>query len=369
MVSGAVRTPGDADTVRRLALATAGDEKTLMFRVAVTAPTQVNLRVRVAEMSREMSRQIGFNLSGVSTGDVRLGVRTATPFNLPSLSALSVGGTIGAFALDAVLDALDRTRQIRVLAEPNLTALSGETANFLAGGEFPIIVPQSLTATTIEFKKFGVALAFTPTVISEGRINLHVRPEVSQLSTNGAVNIQGFTIPSLTTRRAETTVELASGESFAIAGLLRSESADNLSRFPGLGDIPILGTLFRSKDFQSNETELVIVVTPYLVRPTDRVAAPTDVAVPGANLIPGVGWTPSRPVPAPAAPAGSRTPQSTTEVGQIAAPYVAPAPVQMQFQAPVERGEAALPSRGPAARSSFEDRLRELPRRRRARRR
>jgi len=165
-----------------------------------------------------------------------------------------------------------------VLAEPNLTALSGETASFLAGGEFPVPIDNDNDGLTIEFKAFGISLAFTPTVLSAERISLRVRPEVSDISEKGAININGLVIPALATRRAETTVELGSGQSFAIGGLLSTNIENAVSKFPGLGDLPVLGTLFRSQRFRSNETELVILVTPYLVRPVDEpvLAAPTD---------------------------------------------------------------------------------------------
>jgi pilus assembly protein CpaC len=163
------------------------------------------------------------------------------------------------------------------LAEPNLTALSGETASFLAGGEFPIPVTQGNQAVTIEYKQFGVGLAFTPIVLADGRISMRVRPEVSELSDAGAVKLGGFTVPALTTRRAETTVELGSGQSFMIAGLLQNRNRNSIEKAPFLGDLPILGALFRSTSYQRDETELVIIVTPYLVRPVSRqLALPSD---------------------------------------------------------------------------------------------
>ncbi|HTN11416.1 MAG TPA: type II and III secretion system protein family protein, partial [Acetobacteraceae bacterium] len=176
---------------------------------------------------------------------------------------------------------------VSILAEPNLTALSGETASFLAGGEFPIPVGQQNGQITITFKKFGVNLDFTPTVLTDGRINLKVRPEVSQLSSVGAVTVPAgnasITIPALTVRRAETTVELGSGQSFAIAGLLQNSSSQGDSGLPALGDLPVLGALFRSDHFQRNETELVILVTPYIAAP---VSDPTRLRIAGANFVP-----------------------------------------------------------------------------------
>jgi pilus assembly protein CpaC len=146
-------------------------------------------------------------------------------------------------------------------------------ASFLAGGEYPIPVPQAQDVTTIEYKKFGVSLAFVATIIDGGRINLNVKPEVSQLTTSGAIQLNGLTVPALTTRRAETTVDLASGQSFAIAGLLQNNGKNDIRKFPGLGDLPVLGALFRSTRYERNETELVIIVTPYLVRPVAHALA------------------------------------------------------------------------------------------------
>ena len=184
--------------------------------------------------------------------------------------------------MNALVDALEDEGFLSILAEPNLTALSGETASFLAGGEFPVPVPQTganTGAITIEFKQFGVGLSFSPTVLSENKINLKVAPEVSQLSLAGAVTVNDISIPALTTRRVNTTVELGSGQSFAIAGLLQSNISQEVSKFPILGDIPILGTLFRSDSFKREETELVIIVTPYIVRPVnpDQLLSPTDI--------------------------------------------------------------------------------------------
>jgi pilus assembly protein CpaC len=172
------------------------------------------------------------------------------------------------FAIDSVVDALADEGLLTVLAEPNLTALSGEHADFLAGGEFPIPVSQENDTITIEFKRFGVFLSFMPVVLDSGRISLRVAPEVSQLSSAGAVTLNGFVIPALTTRKAVTTVELGSGQSFAIAGLIQNDVTQSLQKFPGIGDVPVLGQLFRSDNFQRNETELAIIVTPYLVRPS-----------------------------------------------------------------------------------------------------
>jgi pilus assembly protein CpaC len=178
----------------------------------------------------------------------------------------------------AALDLAETEGLVTTLSQPNLTALSGETAEFLAGGEFPIPLSQGLGTTTVEYKNYGVSLAYTPTVLANGRISMRVRPEVSELSSQGAITLNGFQVPALVTRRAETTIELGSGQSFMIAGLLSNNATNSVDKAPGLGDVPILGNLFRSTTYRKGETELVIVVTPYLVKPVDGndIKLPTD---------------------------------------------------------------------------------------------
>jgi pilus assembly protein CpaC len=205
------------------------------------------------------------------------------------------------------------------LAEPNLTALSGETASFLAGGEFPIPISQSLGAVTIEYKQYGVGLAFTPIVLADGRISMRVRPEVSQLSDAGSVVLNNFKVPALTTRRAETTVELGSGQSFMIAGLLQNSNNNNIEKAPYLGDLPILGALFRSTKFQRQETELVVIVTPYLVRPVSgQLAVPTDGYRAPDDLQRDIGGQSFRGI------SGVREPTAIPAPAPVAAPGVAP---------------------------------------------
>jgi pilus assembly protein CpaC len=184
----------------------------------------------------------------------------------------------GESRVQTILRALEQDGLLHTLAEPNLTAISGETANFLAGGEFPVPVAQQLGTISVEFKKFGIGLAFTPVVMSEGRISLKVSTEVSELSNQGAVVLSNITIPALKVRRAETVVELPSGGSLVMAGLLSDQSKQALSGYPGLKNLPVLGTLFRSRDFLKNETELVVLVTPYVVKPVPRqeLAQPDD---------------------------------------------------------------------------------------------
>jgi pilus assembly protein CpaC len=258
-------------------------------RIRTATPLQVNLKVKIAEVNRTALKQIGVNLlSADSTGGFRFGIGQGNTgitngSSLKVAPLLSGGTTLGAagklFGLDLLgsLDLAEADGLVTILAEPNLTALSGETASFLAGGEFPIPVSQSLGAITLEYKQYGVGLAFRPVVLADGRISMRVRTEVSELSDAGSVKLNDFTVPALTTRRAETTVELGSGQSFMIAGLLRNTATNNIDKAPFLGDLPILGALFRSTKFKREETELVIIVTPYLVRPVSgQLALPTD---------------------------------------------------------------------------------------------
>ncbi|MBT3360477.1 MAG: type II and III secretion system protein family protein [Rhodospirillales bacterium] len=281
VIEGTVETATMAENLRRLVERFAGSPEAVINRLGVTSPSQVNLRVRVAEVSREVDKQFGLNWNVIgSIGGLAIGMTTANPFaSVVTPDTFSLGGSpTNNWDLNVIVDALEDEGLVKVLAEPNLTALSGETASFLAGGEFPILVPDADGRVTIEFKKFSVSLAFTPTLIGDGLVNLHVRPEVSQLSSSNAVTLNSFQIPSLITRRAETTVELGSGQSFAIAGLLQNNVTHDISKFPGLGDVPVLGSLFRSDRFQRAESELVIIVTPYVVRPTSKakLSAPTD---------------------------------------------------------------------------------------------
>jgi len=262
-------------------------------RVKVATPLQVNLKVKVAEINRTLLKQIGVNLLTQTNGGFKIGVLQGGGIYLPPAGSESqtgagqiirnpLGSTISGVGklfglnLTSSVDLAEEDGVISVLAEPNLTALSGETASFLAGGEFPIPVSQSLGAVTIEYKQYGVGLAFTPIVLQDGRISMRVRPEVSQLSDAGGISFNGYKVPALTTRRAETTVELGSGQSFMIAGLLQNSSTNSVDKTPLLGDLPILGALFRSTKYQRQETELVIIVTPYLVRPVSgQLATPT----------------------------------------------------------------------------------------------
>jgi len=322
LLTGTVAAPEDAAEAERLVKAFVNDEKVnVVSRLRMATPLQVNLQVRIAEVSRSFMRDVGVNLTtqdGTSGFQFGVGqqVRNFAPvtytgpgqalavgadkltLTLPdpndptkfisvpgtAIRPPSVGSTFGIakrlLGLD-VLGALDLGETVGLvstLSNPNLTALSGETADFLAGGEFPIPISQGLGSTSIEYRKYGVSLAYTPTVLSNGRISLRVRPEVSELSTQGAVTLNGFQVPALTIRRAETTVELGSGQSFMIAGLMSNNAQNLLKKAPGIGDVPVLGALFRSTNFRKGETELVIIVTPYLVNPVNAndIKLPTD---------------------------------------------------------------------------------------------
>jgi len=305
--------------------------------VQVMSPQQVVLEVRFVEASRQAGRELGFQwnqfgqntLSNIGSGVPanRLPItQPGGPFQQPGLMNPNVGplgqvggqnvptsglpispivaagvlGTStapfgfllaamnrGALSIDVAINALEERGLIRSLAQPNLVALSGDTASFLAGGEFPILIPQSLGTVSIDYKKYGVGLAFTPTVLRDGLINLKIEPEVSELDQSHPVQIAGYNVPPLIVRRASTTVELRDGQSFALGGLLQNKSATAQQQLPWLGDVPVLGMLFRSAAYQKNETDLAIIVTPRLVRPTrpgDVVKTPLDNTLPANDI-------------------------------------------------------------------------------------
>ncbi|WP_083902396.1 type II and III secretion system protein family protein [Pandoraea sp. B-6] len=286
MVTGRVPDAADADAVMQSLTPYLHDKETLVNRLTLTRPIQVNLRVRITEVDRNITQQLGINWnalgqSGNFVGGLFSGRGAAAETTLSSTGAFSILGAFhaGKWAIDGVLEALDQEGLITMLAEPNLTAMSGETASFLAGGEFPIPVPQGQNnAITIEFKPYGVSLDFTPTVLADNRISLKVRPEVSEIDPTNSVTVNSIKVPALTVRRVETTVELSSGQSFAIGGLLQSNTSDVLAELPGLGRLPVLGKLFSSKNYLNNKSEVVVIVTPYIVQPVDpgRLRQPID---------------------------------------------------------------------------------------------
>jgi pilus assembly protein CpaC len=358
LLTGTVAAPADVEEATRLVQAYVGEGTQVLSRLKSATPLQVMLKVTIAEVSRTLVKEIGVNLLnrdtaqgngflfGIGQGnagtitDVPTGITdpstglpfTKTKFNFANGAGTTLGiaGHVLGMDLLSTLKLNEQVGAVHTLAEPNLTALSGETASFLAGGEFPIPTSSGLNGTSVEFKQYGVSLAFTPTVLADGRISMRVRPEVSELSDAGAIQLNGFSVPGLTTRRAETTVELGSGQSFMIGGLLRNTNGNNTDKAPILGSLPIIGALFRSNSFKRNETELVIVVTPYLVRPVNaaQIALPTDgfrnantaervfldaseysrpgTVRPGPTMAqpqsPGPGISSAVPLPAPAAP-------------------------------------------------------------------
>jgi pilus assembly protein CpaC len=286
-LSGSVSSTANLSQV--LALAEAYAPGKVINMLEVKGVHQVMLEVKIAEMSRELSKRMGINFETISSTGSNFGISLLN--NLTSLPVdegdpLQVSDLVNAifgFTSDGAewtvfIDALKEQGLVKVLAEPTLIALSGQEAKFLAGGEFPIPVPQGDDTITIDFKEFGVSLKFIPNVLSSEKINMKIAPEVSELDFTNSVNLSGFIVPSITTRRVATNIELADGQSFAIAGLLKENVREIVSKFPVLGDIPVLGTLFRSSSFQKNETELVVIVTPHLVKPLDmkKQTLPTD---------------------------------------------------------------------------------------------
>jgi pilus assembly protein CpaC len=258
--------------------------------IQVCSPQQVLLAVRFIEVSRTASRELGIHWNVLANNiSAAIGPTALLSGNAPYgsiLASVIKGGT----NVDALIQALEQRHVARSLAEPNLVALSGDTANFLAGGEFPFPVSASLGTVTIEWKRFGVGLAFTPTVLGGGQINLKIEPEVSQLDPTNVVQVGNVSVPSLIVRRAHTTVELRDGQSFAMAGLLQNTGNANVDQLPWVADVPVLGALLRSTQYLKKETDLVIIVTPHLVqpaRPGDPLRVPTDNAVAGndADLI------------------------------------------------------------------------------------
>ena len=287
VVAGKVATAAEAQAAVATAASYTADGQVVDNQLMVSGQIQVGLRVRIAEISRTVTRALGVNWQALgSFGKLGIGLATNN-----AITAAAGAASIAGFgyndgkghSINNLIDALANDNLIHVLVEPNLTAMSGEAASFLVGGEFPVPVAQQGNTMTVEFKQYGVALAFVPTVLGDNRIRIKVRPEVSQLTTTGSVQVgignNTITIPALTVRRAETTIELGSGQSFAMAGLLMDNTNQTVNALPGIGELPVLGALFRSDSFVRNETELVIIVTPYIVRPVNdptALRAPTD---------------------------------------------------------------------------------------------
>ena len=300
VITGAVNSAVEAADLNVLASEFIGEEGQVINRARVHGPNQINVRVRFVEARREDVQRLGINWESILSSEGlifglangvdwltedddgnRIYERTNDGYNV--FGAYNRGGR----DINVMLDAMENEGLVTVLAEPNLTAVSGETASFLAGGEFPIPLRDEDGNTYVTFRQFGVSLDFTATLLADNRITMRVRPEVSELSDAGAVELDGFSIPALITRRAETTVEMTSGQTFAVAGLFQSRSSNNVNGIPIMSDLPIIGALFRSEDYQRNESELVIMITPYLVEPpvTQPIVSPAEpmAGVPGIN--------------------------------------------------------------------------------------
>ena len=301
ILRGAVNSSAEAVNIHDLAGRFVGDNEKVLNLLSIRQPDQVMLRVRIVEMQRSVIKQLGVDSDGLLQLDnMAVGFAAQNPFGV---AGTSLGGLTSIVDTDGIGDvtdldfrvnALEQTGLVRILAEPNLTAISGESANFLAGGEFPVPVGQDNGRVSIEFKEFGIGLGFTPIVLTKGRINLKIATEVSELTnensfviagativdpdTNETVTTAGLQVPGLAVRRANTTVELPSGGSLVMAGLLQEDLRQTINGIPGLKDTPVLGQLFRSRDYQNNESELVIIVTPYLVNGShnSKLSTPND---------------------------------------------------------------------------------------------
>jgi len=288
---GTVASAATAENVRQLARRFVAADENVINQIQVRDDQQVLLRVRVAEMTRQVVKELGFRSTSIvfpggggGTFTLSSGITRANQFG--SLLFADTAGIGPLSALTTTIEALERNNLLKTLAEPNLTAISGQRATFLAGGEFPVPIPGSDGSVTIQFKEFGIRLSFTPVVLSAGSISLTIETEVSALSDQGSVTLAGFTVPALTTRRATTTVEMPSGGSLVIAGLLQNDLSNRIQGLPGLKDIPILGTFFRSTAFASAQSELVVSVTPLLIRPVNPndIALPTDGFGPASDI-------------------------------------------------------------------------------------
>jgi pilus assembly protein CpaC len=308
VLSGSAASPIDAQQAADIAARLVGGTDKVVNSIAVRGRDQVMLKVTLAEVQRSIIKQMGIDLTAsMNFGTSVVSFTNATPFtanNAPLVAGNALQGTFGtAPSVRATLRAMESAGVVRTLAEPNLTAISGESATFISGGEFPIPTGVTCQTTpsggigqcvqTVSFKKFGISLNFTPVVLTEGRISLRVMTEVSEISSENSLTggAGGTTIPSIKTRRAETTLEIPSGGAMAMAGLIQDQTKQAINGFPGLSQLPVLGTLFRSRDYINNQTELMVLVMPYVVRavaqkdlsrPDDGFASASD---PQADLL------------------------------------------------------------------------------------
>lgn len=305
VLSGSVATPVDANRASELAAKFVKTKDAVVNMLGTDSKEQVLLKVQVAEMQRDALRRIGVDLPGAAIRAGEFTFAKVIQNQFPVTSSL-VGGAVpalplpgvsagsafqptwsdGTSSVTAMIQALERSGVVKTLAEPTLTAISGETAKFLAGGEFPVPIAQEDNKVTVDWKPFGVNVSFKPVVIADGRISLNIMAEVSEISTEGAITLRDISLPGLKVRRAETTLELPSGGTLAMAGLLSDETRQSVEGLPGLKNLPVLGALFRSNDYRKRETELVILVTPYLAThaPKSEMAKPTDGYAPSSEL-------------------------------------------------------------------------------------
>ncbi|WP_260598001.1 type II and III secretion system protein family protein [Sphingomonas endolithica] len=369
LLTGTTASPADGAEAERLVQAFVGDSTKVLSRLRTATPLQVNLQVKFAEVSHSFFKNVGVRLTtsdgpgrgtlfrsnsgsaGTITYNPTTGAKTSTVTDGSFRSTLGLAGRALGTDFLAALDLGESVGQVSTLATPNLTALSGETGNFLAGGEVPVLISQGQGAVSVEYKPYGISLTYTPTVLADGRISLRLRAEVSQLTAQGAVTLGNTVIQGISTRRTETTIELGSGQSFMTAGLLQNNHDNNIDKTPGLGDVPILGALFRSNGFRRSETELVIVVTPYLVKPvnaneivlpTDGYKAPTDLERLLLGKIGGGTTGGDRPKPS-MAPSGTAAPA----FGAVAPALPAPKPdVRREEKAPPKQKKGAAPAPG-----------------------
>jgi pilus assembly protein CpaC len=306
VLSGSAATPIEAQQAADLAARLVGGTDKVVNSIVVRGRDEVMLKVTVAEVSRSIIKQLGIDLSAtLNYGTSVVNFNNTNPFTATGQPLVGGNATTASFgstpSVKATIRAMESAGVVRTLAEPNLTAISGESATFIAGGEFPISTGVTCQTTaagsvgqcapSIAFKKFGISLNFTPIVLTEGRISLRVMTEVSEVSLDNAITITGITVPSIKTRRAETTLEIPSGGAMAMAGLIQEQTKQAINGLPGLSQVPVLGTLFRSRDYVNNQTELMVLVTPYIVRavaqkdlsrPDDGFAAASD---PQADLL------------------------------------------------------------------------------------
>jgi pilus assembly protein CpaC len=346
LLTGEVSTSGAA--ARAAEIAERYAPKAVQSDLTIRQGQQVQVDVRVIEASHTAIKDLGLNVSVQSLGGFTFSTGGALPSGIQPQATIGLSHQFGAWNVDANLQALEQKGSIRELARPNLVAMSGQEATFLAGGEFPIPIPSgNLGTTTIEFKQFGVKLNVTPTVEDNGMIQLKVAPEVSELDPKDGINIQGFQVPAISTRRASTQIELRDGESFAIAGMFQRNYTNTINQIPGASQVPVLGALFRSSDWQRNETELVIIVTPHLTTPVRDInklpnplketeeQSPVDVFLDGQSL----GKSPPNPdgdlYPADAIPPATQIDAAAPKpargaTAQAAASVPAPAPVPAQ---------------------------------------